>query len=66
MKGGVNVYEATVSDFKVGDLVSISDFGYFGRHGTVVKVGRKYVTVKLHIYGNTVKFRPVYLRVVDA
>lgn len=51
--------------FAVGDVVSISAVQYFGRHGTVVAVGTKLVTVEVHLIGKRVKFAPAYLRLVN-
>jgi len=51
--------------FSVGDVVSISAAQYFGRHGTVVAVGTKLVTVEVHLIGKRVKFAPSFLRLAN-
>lgn len=51
--------------FSVGDEVSISAMPYFGRHGVVVAVGTKLVSVRVNLIDRVVKFRAGDLRLVN-
>lgn len=51
--------EPTVKDFVVGDVVQ---HVFFGRYATVAKIGRKYLTVEIHLGGQTVRWLPTSVR----
>jgi hypothetical protein len=54
--------DRTVKDFKVGDVVRHI---FHGRYATVVKVGRKYLTVRLNLGDQQYRWLPTSVQKVD-
>jgi hypothetical protein len=47
----------------VGDVVQHI---FWGRYATVTSIGRKYITVDVHLAGRTAKWQPTSVRLVKA
>jgi len=46
------------ADVSVGDVVSLNVGQYFGRYATVEKIGREWITVRVHLTGKTLRVKP--------